>query len=261
MGWGEWRGREALRGDQESPSEMANAGWLATAHSPCPLPSHVKVQMSLLTPSKLSLLCFYLSGFYHSHFTTGESHSICVCGWQVQSRDKGREEPTSSGGGGLSFLPPAVPPLSPVSTTRYPTSPHAFRALPGPLEAHTSTCPQGRLLARPLALPCCLACVALGRSCPVSSATFPHGPCLPLPIPGTSLDFPQHYSHICGPHLKRASTDTCGLTDWFSQPGHQSLPGQSGSSFERLPQPPTPRRPRPDSRQQLLPLRAVVLVS
>lgn len=68
-------------------------------------------------------LCFYLSGFYHSHFTTGESRSICVCGWQVQSRDKGREEPTSCGGGGLSFLPPAVPPLSPISTTSHPHTP------------------------------------------------------------------------------------------------------------------------------------------
>lgn len=219
--------------------------------------------MSPLTPSKLSLLCFYFSALYHSHFTTGESLSVFMCGWQVQSRYQ--EEGIKQLRRGQAVLPPAH---STCSVPNPSPPPHCLPCIPPCLqsfaqtsEACMSACLQGCLSASSLALISCLACIPLGRSCHVSLATFSHGPCLFCPVPETSLDFPKHDSYLCGPCVKRAQqTLVAWLIGFPARPSVVSWP-QSGCSFECLPLPPTLRRQWPDSRQQLLPLWAVVLVS
>lgn len=222
--------------DQESPSDVAAAAWPGTAHSPCPLPSPVKVQMSPLTPSKLSLSSCYLAGFYRSHVTAGESRSVSVCGWQVWSRDKGRE--ASSSGGRWFFLPPAVPPLPPVSTTLYPASPHAFRALLGGLGPA-----QGPVLSTGLSLgqvsgsalrPCLcgprqkLLCILSH----LSSWTMSSSSC--------PCDQPRLLTTLwpsLWPSCEESPANTGGLTGFPARLPVASQP-QPGSSLECLPQPP-----------------------
>lgn len=125
---------------------MANATWLAVAHSPGPLPSSVKVQMSPLTPSNWSLWCFYLSGFI--------TPTLPLTSPSLFLRVAGRCSRGKKGGGRQVFLPPAIPALHPVPSTLLPVNPPAVGAL-GPHLDPSSGCPQGRPSACPLALTCC----------------------------------------------------------------------------------------------------------
>lgn len=169
-------------------------------------------------------------------------------------RETGRKESSSRGGARLFFLLPAS------STCSAPNPHHCLPCIPTCIQgfawtskACMSACLQGHLLASSLALISCPACMALGRSCHVSLATFPLGLHLPSPVLETSLDFPKHYRHLWGRHVKRTQQT---LVAWLV-----GFPATVWLLFECLPLPPTLRRQWPDSRQRLLPLWAVVLVS
>lgn len=116
--------------------------------------------------------------------------SISVYGRQVRLRGRGKESHCRVG---ELFLWPAVLPCT--------LPPPLYSSYPPWLQGSTCACLQGPSLGWLLWHLLPPVCVALGRSCPVSSVTFSHVP-RPLPlIFETSLDFLHHLSHLCGPHV------------------------------------------------------------
>lgn len=224
-----------------SPSEVASSALLAADHSSCPVLSRMKVQTSPLPPPVVSLVGFSLSYLLLSFYPWPQFLSVSACGWQVRLGDRERR---SHAAGGQAVRPPMQPaPLS---------APHAFRrASPSPSRLACGPVYRGHLFANSSGAYLLLCSCGPGQKLLCSWVTFPHVPCLLRPVLETSLDFLQHLRRLPGPHVKSAQQA-------LSHPGSQLFAGQPGSSFECLPPSPTLRRQWPDSRQQLLPLWAVV---
>lgn len=188
--------------DLDSPSEAAHAPWLAVAHSPYSWPSHVKIRcIRCYCPNCLSWVSTSLVFVALTLPVAPDSLYFSV--WLAGETERQREGGIlHQGKGGLLFLGPQCFPASLLSFSTLHTH-RASKAWSQTLRASTHACLQRTTSwLTPLALTSCPACVALDRSFPVSLVTFAHISCLLHLILETSLDFLQHFSHLCGPHMK-----------------------------------------------------------